>query len=60
MGWDPKVWEDPMAFKPKRSYIIIYKLRGLLGVLPIMFFCIFQSYVKHDLRKNKIVIPFFC
>jgi hypothetical protein len=19
-----------------------------------------QSYVKHDLRKNKIVIPFFC
>jgi hypothetical protein len=19
-----------------------------------------QSYVEHDLRKNKIVIPFFC
>ncbi|KAI4324072.1 hypothetical protein L6164_023637 [Bauhinia variegata] len=18
MGWDPKVWEDPMAFKPER------------------------------------------
>jgi hypothetical protein len=29
---------------------------GLLGV----FFVVFsQSYVEHDLRKNKIVIPFF-
>jgi hypothetical protein len=32
-------------------------LRGLLGVLFVVFS---QSYVEHDLRKNKIVVPFFC
>jgi hypothetical protein len=33
----------------------LYLEMGLLGVL--MTFS--QSYIKHDLRKNKIIIPFF-
>ena len=37
-------------------YIYIY-IWGFLGVLPIV---LSQSYVKHDLRKNKIVVLFFC
>jgi hypothetical protein len=27
---------------------------------PSVFLAFFQSYIKHDLRKNKIVLPFFC
>jgi hypothetical protein len=33
------------------------KFRGLIGVLPVV---LSKSYIEHDLRKNKIVIPFFC
>jgi hypothetical protein len=37
------------------------KLWGLLGVLPYSVLLTFsQSYIKHDLRKNKIVVSFFC
>jgi hypothetical protein len=25
-----------------------------------VFLAFSQSYVEHDLRKNKIVVPFFC
>jgi hypothetical protein len=30
--------------------------RGLLGVFSVVFS---QSYIEHDLRKNKIVVSFF-
>jgi hypothetical protein len=41
--------------------IIIFFKRGLLGILLVVFFMVFsQSYVEHDLRKNKIVVPFYC
>jgi hypothetical protein len=34
---------------------------GLLGVfLHSVLLAFSQSYIKHDLRKNKIVVPFFC
>jgi hypothetical protein len=35
--------------------------RVLLGGSPRSVLLAFsQSYVEHDLRKNKIIIPFFC
>ena len=38
----------------------IILITGLLGVLPPSVLLAFsQSYVKHDLRKNKIVVLFF-
>jgi hypothetical protein len=39
----------------KKIYQTQFKKKDLLGVL-LPFF---QSYVEHDLRKNKIVISFF-
>jgi hypothetical protein len=38
---------------PSKNDLVIK--RGLLGVL----LAFSQTYVKHDLRKNKIVVPFF-
>jgi hypothetical protein len=34
----------------------------IMGFLVVFFFfwIFFQFYVKHDLRKNKIIVPFFC
>jgi hypothetical protein len=31
--------------------------RGSLHSVLLVFF---QSYIEHDLRKNKIAVPFFC
>jgi hypothetical protein len=31
-----------------------------MGSSHIVLRTFFQFYVKHDLRKNKIIVPFFC
>ena len=33
---------------------------GLLGFPSCIFLVFFYSYIKYDLRKNKIVVSFFC
>jgi hypothetical protein len=44
--------------KQKKGTIYIYK--GLLGGSPHnVLLVFFRFYIEHDLRKNKIAIPFF-
>jgi hypothetical protein len=41
-------------------YIYIYIYMGFVrGYLCSVFLTFSQSYIEHDLRKNKIVVPFF-
>jgi hypothetical protein len=40
--------------KMKITFIILK--RKMLGVFSVGFMAFFQSYIKHDLRKNKTVV----
>jgi hypothetical protein len=45
----------------KPLYIYIYKAKEFArGSSRNVLLAFSQSYVEHDLRKSKIVIPFFC
>jgi hypothetical protein len=40
--------------------IFLLKLGFIRGSSCSVLIAFFQSYIKHDLRKNKIVVSFFC
>jgi hypothetical protein len=41
-------------------YIYIYIKEFARGCLRSILIAFSQSYIEHDLRKNKIIVPFFC
>jgi hypothetical protein len=47
------LWREPLVNPIKKMGFARSSPYSVLLVL-------FQSYVEHDLRKHKIVIPFFC
>jgi predicted MFS family arabinose efflux permease len=42
-----------------QHYFILFCLRFVKGSPHSVFLAFSQSYIKHDLRKNKIVVMFF-
>jgi hypothetical protein len=51
------MWQwNGMSFRHYRSYFYLGFARGSPRSVLLAFS---QSYIEHDIRKNKIVIPFF-
>jgi hypothetical protein len=54
-----KLWTNPIISKNSRTVLGIYIFQGYIFIrkmLRVLHLVFSYSYVKHDLRKNKIVI----